>query len=231
MHQKSFSWCQRSSAPIRRTDEAIFMTRHAKEIGADGSLQVAPYYNKPTQAGLYAHFRAIAEAVDLPMILYNIPGRCGVDISNETMTRLRRDFPRQVMGLKEATGNVDRVSQMRQLVDREFAILSGDDSLTLPMMSVGAQGVISVASNVIPREVTDLVHTALKGDFERAGRIHAKLYPLFKDLFVETNPGPVKAALAILGQIEETYRLPMVPISEASKAQVRKTMQAVGLVK
>ena len=212
------------------TDEAIFMTQFARQIGADASLQVAPYYNKPTQAGLYAHFRAIAEAVDLPMILYNIPGRCGVDISNETMARLRRDFPQRVVGLKEATGNVDRVSQLRMLVDREFSILSGDDALTLPMMAVGAQGVISVASNVIPREVTDLVHTALKGDFERAGRIHAKLYPLFKDLFIETNPGPVKAALALLGQIEECYRLPMVPISEASKSQLRATMRSLGLL-
>jgi len=203
---------------------------YARQIGADASLQVAPYYNKPTQAGLYAHFRAIAEAVDLPMILYNIPGRCGVDISNETMARLRRDFPQRVVGLKEATGNVDRVSQLRMLVDREFSILSGDDALTLPMMAVGAQGVISVASNVIPREVTDLVHTALKGDFERAGRIHAKLYPLFKDLFIETNPGPVKAALALLGQIEECYRLPMVPISEASKSQLRATMRSLGLL-
>ena len=212
------------------TDEAIFMTQFARQIGADASLQVAPYYNKPTQAGLYAHFRAIAEAVDLPMILYNIPGRCGVDISNETIARLRRDFPHRVAGLKEATGNVDRVSQLRMLVDREFAILCGDDALTLPMLAVGAQGVISVASNVIPREVTDMVHTALKGDFERAGRIHAKLYPLFKDLFIETNPGPVKAALALLSQIEEYYRLPMVPISDASKAQLRTTMRSLGLL-
>lgn len=212
------------------TEEAIFMTRFAKDAGADASLQVAPYYNKPTQAGLYAHFRAIAEAVDLPMILYNIPGRCGVDIANETMARLRRDCPRQVVGLKEATGNVDRVSQLRWLVDRDFTILSGDDALTLPMMAVGAQGVISVASNVMPREVTDLVHAALKGDFERAGRIHAKLYPLFKDLFIETNPGPVKAALAMLGHIEEAYRLPMVAMSEASKTQLRSTLQSVGLL-
>ncbi len=213
------------------TEEAIFMTRFAKQAGADASLQVAPYYNKPTQAGLYAHFRAIAEAVDLPMILYNIPGRCGVDISNETIARLRRDCPRHVVGLKEATGNVDRVSQLRLLVDRDFSILSGDDALTLPMMAIGAQGVISVASNVMPREVTDLVHAALKGDFERAGRIHGKLYPLFKDLFIETNPGPVKAALALLGQLEEKYRLPMVPISDASKAKLRATMQSSGLLK
>ena len=213
------------------TDEAIQMTLHAKEAGADASLQVAPYYNKPTQAGLYAHFRAIAEACDIPLILYNIPGRCGVDIANETMARLRRDLPQHIVGLKEATGNVDRISQMRALVDREFCILSGDDSLSLSMMAVGAQGVISVASNVMPREVTDMVHAALKGDYERAGRIHAKLYPLFKDLFIETNPVPVKAALAMMGQIEEAYRLPLVPMADNNKTQLRKTLASLGLVK
>jgi 4-hydroxy-tetrahydrodipicolinate synthase len=213
------------------TDEAIEMTRHAQAAGADASLQVAPYYNKPTQAGLYAHFRSIAEACDIPLILYNIPGRCGVDIANETIARLRRDLPRHIVGLKEATGNVDRVSQLRALLDREFCILSGDDSLTLPMMAVGAQGVISVASNLLPREVTDMVHAALKGDFERAGRIHARLFPLFKDLFLETNPIPIKAALAMTGQIEEAYRLPLVPMADTHKTQLRKTLAALGLVK
>lgn len=213
------------------TDEAISLTQHAKAAGADATLQVAPYYNKPTPAGLYAHFRAIAEAGDLPMILYNIPGRCGVDIANETMAKLHRDLPDRIVGLKEATGNVDRVSQLRAMVGREFCILSGDDSLTLPMMSVGAVGVISVATNVMPREVTDMVHAALKGDYERAGRIHAKLYPMFKDLFLETNPAPVKAAMAMMGQIEEVYRLPLVPMGEANRAQLRRTLQALGLVK
>jgi len=212
------------------TDEAIFMTQHAKKVGADATLQVAPYYNKPTQAGLYAHFRTIAEEGGLPVIIYNIPGRTGVDVANDTMAKLHRDLPDKVVGLKEATGNVDRVSQMRTLVGREFCIVSGDDSLTLPMMSVGAAGVISVASNVIPKEVTDMVHAALKGDFERAGRIHAKLFPLFKDLFIETNPIPVKAALAMMGQIEETYRLPLVPMSETNKTQLRKTLESLKLL-
>jgi len=213
------------------TDEAIFMTQHAKKVGADASLQVAPYYNKPSQAGLYAHFRAIAEGADIPLILYNIPGRCGVDISNDTMARLRRDLPRHIVGLKEATGVVDRVSQLRGMVDREFCILSGVDSLTLPMMSVGAVGVISVVSNVIPRELTEMTHAALKGDFERAGRIHAKVFPLFKYLFIDTNPVPVKAAMAMMGLIEETYRLPLVPLADANRAQLKKTLQALGLVK
>lgn len=213
------------------TDEAISMTQHAKKVSADATLQVAPYYNKPTQAGLYAHFRTIAEQGGLPVIIYNIPGRTGVDVSNETLAKLRRDLPDKVVGLKESTGNVDRVSQIRTLVDREFAILSGDDSLTLPMMSVGAVGVISVAANVMPREVTDLVHAALKGDYERAGRIHAKLFPLFKDLFVETNPVPVKAALAMMGRIDEVYRLPLVPMTDPNRVQLKKTLQLLGLVK
>jgi 4-hydroxy-tetrahydrodipicolinate synthase len=212
------------------TDEAIFMTQHAKKVGADATLQVAPYYNKPTQAGLYQHFRTIAEEGGLPVIIYNIPGRTGVDVSNDTMAKLHRDLPDKIVGLKEATGNVDRVSQMRTLVGREFCIVSGDDSLTLPMMSVGAAGVISVASNVIPKEVTDMVHAALKGDFERAGRIHTKLFPLFKDLFIETNPIPVKAALAMMGQIEEKYRLPLVPMNESNKSQLKKTLTTLKLV-
>jgi 4-hydroxy-tetrahydrodipicolinate synthase len=213
------------------TAEAVFMTQYAKKVGADASLQVAPYYNKPTQAGLYAHFRAIAEQADIPIVLYNIPGRCGVDISNETIARLRTDLPKHIVGLKEATGIVDRVSQLRTLVDRDFCILSGDDSLTLPMMSVGAVGVISVVSNMIPRELTEMTHAALKGDFERAARIHAKLFPLFKDLFIETNPTPLKAAMAMMGLCEETYRLPLVPMGEANRAQLKKTLLALGLVK
>jgi 4-hydroxy-tetrahydrodipicolinate synthase len=213
------------------TAEAVFMTQYAKKVGADASLQVAPYYNKPTQAGLYAHFRAIAEQADIPLILYNIPGRCGVDISNDTIARLRSDLPKHIVGLKEATGVLDRVSQLRALVDRDFCILSGDDSLTLPMMSVGAVGVISVASNMIPRELTEMTHAALKGDFERAGRIHAKLFPLFKDLFIETSPIPLKAAMAMMGLIEEVYRLPLVPMGDANRAQLKKTLLALGLVK
>jgi len=212
------------------TDEAIEMTLHAKQAGADASLQVAPYYNKPTQAGLYAHFRAIAEATDFPQIIYNIPGRCGVDVANDTLARLRRDLPKHIVGLKEATGNVDRVSQTRALVDDKFVILSGDDSLTLPMMSVGAVGVISVASNVIPGPVTKMVRAALAGDFKAAGKLHAKWFALFKDLFLETNPIPVKAALAAMGQIEEAYRLPLVPLSEANRAALRKTLVKLGLL-
>lgn len=154
-----------------------------------------------------------------------------MDIANDTIARLRADLPKHIVGLKEATGIVDRVSQLRTLVDRDFSILSGDDSLTLPMMSVGAVGVISVVSNMLPRELTELTHAALKGDFERAGRIHTKLFPLFKDLFIETSPGPIKAAMAMMGLCEEAYRLPLVPISDANRAQLKKTLLALGLVK
>ena len=213
------------------TAEAIALTQHAKAVGVQASLQVAPYYNKPSQAGLYAHFRAIAEATQLPLVIYNVPGRCGVDVSNETIARLRRDLPTLVVGVKDATGTVDRTSQLRQLVDPGFTILCGDDALTLPMMAVGAQGTISVASNLVPGEVSALVQAALQGDFARAGQLHARLYPLFKDLFIETNPVPIKAALALVGQIAEVYRLPLVPLSEGNKAQLRKTLVDLGLVK
>ncbi len=212
------------------TDEAIAMTTHAAKAGADGSLQVAPYYNKPTQAGLYAHFRAIAEtSPKLPIILYNIPGRCGVDIANETTAKLYRDVP-QICCLKEATGSVDRVSQLRQLVDDKFTILSGDDALTLPMMAVGARGVVSVVSNLLPREVGDMVRAALKGDFARAEKLHATYYPIFKDAFIEANPIPIKAALAMKGMMEETYRLPIVPMGAANRKSWEATLKKIKIL-
>ena len=212
------------------TSEAIHLTREAEKVGADGSLQVAPYYNKPSQEGLFQHFRAIARATKLPIVLYSIPGRCGVEIGVDTVRRLAAEC-KNIVGIKEAGGSCDRVSQLRAAIGPKFTILSGDDSLTLPFMAVGAQGVISVASNIVPREVTDLVQAALAGDFARAGQIHSKLFPLFKDLFIETNPVPVKAALALAGQIEEVYRLPLVPLGAASRAQLRQTLANLGLVK
>jgi 4-hydroxy-tetrahydrodipicolinate synthase len=212
------------------TKEAIYLTQEAEKVGADASLQVAPYYNKPTQEGLFQHFHAIACATHLPIILYSIPGRCGIEIGVDTVNRLVHDSPNFV-AIKEAGGNPDRVSQLRQVLGPKFTILCGDDSLTLPFMAVGAHGVISVASNVIPHEVARMVRTYAQGNTALALKIHEKFYPLFKDLFIETNPGPVKAALALLGQIEEEFRLPMVPISAASRDKLRKTMKAVGLLK
>ena len=212
------------------TTEAIYLTKEAERVGADGSLQVAPYYNKPTQEGLYQHFKAIANETKLPLVLYSIPGRCGIEIAVETVQRLAASC-KNVVGIKEAGGSCDRVSQLRAALGPKFEILSGDDSLTLPFMSVGAQGVISVASNVIPREVSNMVKAFARGDLKKAAQLHAKFYPVFKDLFVETNPVPVKAALAMLGELEEEYRLPLVRLSEASRAKLKATLKAAGVLK
>ena len=205
------------------TDEAISLTHHAASAGADGCLLVAPYYNKPTQAGLIAHFQAIAEAVKIPLVLYNIPGRCGVEIAVETVAQLSRNP--NIVGIKEAAGSTDRVSQLREVCGRNFTILSGDDSMTLPMMAVGADGVISVASNLVARDVVEMVRLARGGQFKKAQQIHARLFPLFKDLFIETNPVPIKAAMAMAGLLVEKYRLPLCPMSSAHRAQLRQTLR------
>jgi len=212
------------------TSEAIGLTIAAEKAGADGSLQVAPYYNKPTQEGLFQHFKAIADNTKLPILLYSIPGRCGIEIAVPTVKRLAADC-KNIVGIKEAGGNADRVSQLRAALGNKFEILSGDDALTLPFMAVGAQGVISVASNVAPREVATMVRAFAAGDTQKALAIHQKLYPLFKDLFVETNPVPVKAALAMLGLIDEEYRLPLVQLSAASRATLKAAMKAAGVLK
>jgi 4-hydroxy-tetrahydrodipicolinate synthase len=211
------------------TTEAIHLTQRAEKAGADGSLQVAPYYNKPTPEGLFQHFRQVARRTRLPIVLYSIPGRCGIEISVDTVKRLARGC-RNIIGIKEAGGNADRVSQLRAALGPRFEILSGDDSLTLPFMAVGAQGVISVASNVIPRQVAQMVRAYAAGKTRVALKLHQKYYPLFKDLFIETNPVPVKAALAMLGQIEEEYRLPLVPMSAKNREVLRATMKTVGLL-
>jgi 4-hydroxy-tetrahydrodipicolinate synthase len=212
------------------TSEAVYLTEHAEKAGADGSLQVAPYYNKPTQEGLFQHFREVARHTRLPLVLYSIPGRCGIEIGVETVQRLAREC-RNVIGIKEAGGNPDRVSQLRAALGPRFEIMSGDDALTLPFMAVGAQGVISVASNVIPRQVAQMVKLFAAGQFPAALKLHQKYYPLFKDLFIETNPVPVKAALAMLGQIDEEYRLPLVPMNPRNREVLRATMKACGILK
>jgi 4-hydroxy-tetrahydrodipicolinate synthase len=211
------------------TKEAIYLTRAAEEARADGSLQVVPYYNRQTSEGLYRHFQAIAQATKLPIVLYSIPSRCGVEIGVDTVARLAGDCP-NVVGIKEAGGSPDRVSQLRAALGSKFAILSGDDPLTLPFMAVGADGVISVASNIIPRQVVRMVRAFAQGNPRAALRLHARYYRLFKDLFVETNPAPVKAALAMLGQIKEELRLPLAPLSEASRAKLRATLVACGIL-
>ena len=212
------------------TSEAIYLTQAAERLGADGSLQVAPYYNKPSPEGLYQHFKAIAKNTKLPIVLYSIPGRCGIEIAVDTVKRLAADCE-NIVGIKEAGGSCDRVSQLRAALGSKFEILSGDDSLTLSFMAVGAQGVISVASNVIPREVSRMVKAFARGDVKPAGQLHAKYYPVFKDLFVETNPVPVKAVLAMRGEIAEEYRLPLVAMSAANRAKLKATLKACGLLK
>jgi 4-hydroxy-tetrahydrodipicolinate synthase len=212
------------------THEAILLTEKAERAGVDGSLQVAPYYNKPSQEGLFQHFREISRHTRLPLVLYSIPGRCGIEIGTETVKRLAGEC-KNVIGIKEAGGSADRVSQLRAACGPRFEILSGDDSLTLPFMAVGAQGVISVVSNVIPGQVAKMVKAFAAGNLRQAAQIHHKYYSLFKDLFVETNPVPVKAALAMLGLIEEEYRLPLVPMSAKNRQTLRQTMVACGLLR
>ena len=212
------------------TKEAMDLTQRAEKAGADASLQVAPYYNKPTQEGLFQHFHAVARSTRLPIILYSIPSRCGVEIAVDTVNRLAHDSV-NIVGIKEAGGSADRVSQLRAALGQKFTILSGDDSLTLPFMAVGAHGVVSVASNVIPREVAHLVQAFALGKSAVALKLHDRFYPLFKDLFIETNPGPVKAALAMMGLIEDEFRLPLVPMSAANREKLRKTMRACRVLK
>jgi len=212
------------------TSEAIYLTQSAEKAGAQGSLQVAPYYNKPSQEGLFQHFREVARQTRLPIVLYSIPGRCGVEIGVETVKRLAAECS-NIVGIKEAGGNPDRVSQLRLALGPRFEILSGDDSLTLPFMAVGAQGVISVASNVIPKQVSQMVRAFADGNFRAALKLHQRYYPLLKDLFIETNPVPVKAALAMLGHIEEEYRLPLVPLSEKNREVLKATLAGCGILK
>lgn len=212
------------------TSEAIYLTKAAEENGADGSLQVAPYYNKPTQEGLFQHFSSIAKSTRLPLVLYSVPGRCGIEIGVDTVRRLAATH-KSIVGIKEAGGSADRVSQLRGALGPKFEILSGDDSLTLPFMAVGAQGVVSVASNVAPRWVSQMVRAFAAGKLAAAQKLHARLYPLFKDLFIESNPVPVKAALAMMGMIQEEYRLPLVRLSAKNRDVLRNTMTAVGVIK
>ena len=208
------------------TEEAIHLTMEAKAAGADASLQVTPYYNKPTQEGIYRHFSVIAEKSQLPVVLYNVPGRAGVPIAVETIARLSAN-PLMV-AVKEAGGSVDRVSAIKDQCD--ITVLSGDDSLTLPMMSVGASGIISVASNIIPGELSEMVALALKGDFAGALAYHQKYYGLFRDLFIESNPIPVKAAMGMTGAIVPEYRLPLCEMSDAHAEVLRKTLQDCGIL-
>jgi len=209
------------------TSEAISLTRAAIAVGgADASLQVTPYYNKPNPEGIYRHFATIAD-LGLPIVLYNVPGRSGKEIPLDVVARLAK-HP-NVVAIKEAAGSVDRVSAIKDLCP-DFTVLSGDDSLVLPMVSVGAEGVISVASNVIPKEMSDMIRLALKGEFIQARAYHAKYYRLFHDLFIDVNPVMVKEALWMMGKLDRVFRLPLCETDDAKLAQMKQTLVKLGLV-
>lgn len=209
------------------THEALQMTRHARRNGADGSLLVAPYYNRPSQEGIFRHFKAIADAVDFPHVLYNIPGRCGVEISCDTIVRLREACP-NIVAVKHATGSMDGASELLSRCD--IAVISGDDSMTLPLMAVGAVGVISVLANIIPRDVKAMTDAALAGDWAAARTWHQRMFRLARSMLtLEVNPVPIKTAMAILGMIEEEFRLPLCPMSPDNRERLRAALADYGL--
>ena len=211
------------------TAAAIEMTEHAARAGAAGALVVTPYYNKPTQQGLYEHYRAIAQAVpDLPLIVYNIQGRTAVNVETETLARLAQ-IP-NIVGVKEASGSLDQMTAVILACGPDFTVLSGDDNLTLPLMSVGGRGVISVIANFVPRETADMTHAALSGDWKLARELHLRLFPLSRAMFMETNPIPVKEAMAMMGMLEPEYRLPMCRMGEANRARLRTVLVQHGLI-
>jgi 4-hydroxy-tetrahydrodipicolinate synthase len=215
-----------AGAGSNATSEALSLTRYAAEVGADATLQVSPYYNKPSQEGIYLHYKKICDEVDLPMILYNIPGRTGKEIAVETVARLSK--LRQIKAVKEAGGSVERVSQTLQACD--IAVLSGDDSLTLPMMAVGARGVISVVANVVPEDVKAMVAAAERQDYAAARKLHYKMLPLVQMCFVENNPAGIKCAMNLAGMIGPETRLPVCPMSDANIAKMRKVTSDYGII-
>jgi len=210
------------------TAEAVSLTKHAKAAGADGALIVLPYYNKPTQKGLIEHCRAIADGADLPLILYNIPGRTGVNMLPETVAQLA-DHP-NIVGMKEATGDIVQMTQDIVLCGNKLSFLSGDDTLTLPLMSVGGRGVISVVANIVPKDVADMTHAFLNGDWKRARELHLRLFPLCQAMFYETNPIPVKTAMGMMGMIKEEFRLPLCPMIEANRKKLEAALRTYGLL-
>jgi 4-hydroxy-tetrahydrodipicolinate synthase len=212
------------------TSEAIDLTKHAERAGANGALVVSPYYNKPTQEGLYRHFRAVADSVQIPIIVYNIASRTAVNIETATMARLARDC-RNIAGVKEASGSLDQMAQVIAACGPGFTVLSGDDNLTLPLMAIGGHGVISVIANILPRETADMVHAALDGDWKRARELHYKLLPLARAAFLETNPIPIKEAMAMAGMLTAEFRLPMCPMGEANRETLRGILKPYALVK
>ncbi|MEO0098284.1 MAG: 4-hydroxy-tetrahydrodipicolinate synthase [candidate division WOR-3 bacterium] len=212
------------------TKKTIKLTERAKELGCDGCLVVCPYYNKPTQEGLYRHFAEIAQSVDIPIIIYNIPSRTGVNILPKTIEKLVKEF-NNIIGIKEASGNLDQVSEILVRCGERISILSGDDALTLPILSVGGQGVISVISNILPKAMADLVKSYLKGDIKGARELHQKLFPLMKVLFIETNPIPIKTAMNLLKMPSGDLRPPLYPPNEETLNQIKRELENYGLLR
>ncbi len=210
------------------TAEAVMLTKHAKKAGADATLQVSPYYNKPTQEGLYRHFKTIAEESDLPMIVYNIASRTGVNIEPETMARISK--VKNIVGVKESSGNLEQMAMIRYLCGDKFDLISGDDALTLPLLAIGGTGVISVVNNIAPKDVAEMVSKFKKGDIEGARKLHYKLLPLIKAVFLETNPIPVKTAMSLMGMIEPNLRLPLCSMAEGNLEKLKKALKDYGLL-
>lgn len=211
------------------TDRSVEMVKKVSTLGVDGLLAIVPYYNKPTQEGMIAHFSVMAQATRLPIVLYNIPGRTGVNMLPATVLALRRKFS-NIVGIKEASGSLDQVSEIINITDKDFAVMSGDDSLTLPMMAVGARGVISVVSNIVPAQASEMCALFLKGEIAGAAKLHQNLFPLIKSLFVETNPIPVKYAASLLDLCLPEPRLPLTPLTEKNRAALKKAMVEAGVL-
>ncbi len=209
------------------TSETLMLTRHAEQNGASGALLISPYYNKPTQQGLYEHYRRVAEEVSIPLLLYNVPGRTGVNMLPETVARLSEID--NIAGIKEATGDMAQVSDVIEFSREGFLVLSGDDATTLPLMAIGGHGVISVTSNIAPKDMAAMVNSFLSGDIEGARKLHYKLAPLFRAMFIETNPIPVKTALAMMGMIAAEFKLPLVAMSGANRDRLAEALKAYGL--
>ena len=209
--------------------EAIELTKHAADSGADASLQVCPYYNKPTQEGLYRHFSEIAKSVDIPIIIYNIQGRTAVNLETSTLARLAKEHS-NIVGVKEASGNIAQMMDVIKELPKNFTVLSGDDNMTFPLMALGGKGVISVASNLIPKEMHELTEYALNKNFDKARKLHFELLPLFKGIFIETNPIPIKAALAMKGMIKESYRLPLCEMKAENREKLKKILEDLKII-
>ena len=218
-----------AGAGSNNTTEVIEKARFVRQAGADAALVVGPYYNKPTQNGYFQHFKAIADAVDIPLIVYNVPGRTGGNIEAATMLRMAEEIPNIIM-VKEASGNLGQIMEIARHKPKHFSLLSGDDALTLPIMAIGGDGCISVVANEVPKEFSEIIRLCLKGKWDKARELHYRILPLMNVNFIESSPIPVKTALAMMGMMEEVFRLPLVPISEAGRVKVKKVLEELKLI-